>query len=1053
MTKSEIFIAENGKPLKFYLSPCDIRDSLRKKIMDHGGELVFRNCRENVIKLTSPGSQASKGEVSIDFIHESIAKKKKLNLDDYTNKSSDQEVCNDVMAAVSPKSEQRVIHKYRYLANKERAILLRNFRRQAYTRSDDEAIIKYVWRSNGARLVRGRSLWTNLQDKLPKQLRGRTWMSLRERYLKIILPNLKNYQLAQNQYDILSQAKREDSSKSYSSLNPGSFADDSDDEEGVKKHKPFREKSVKILNKSDKLLTESPAITPGVKRKANALKVGPKNKDFTHSVESGHIEKERPGRLNKTQLNEENDNYRVTRSCKNRELLSHKRKKKCSTDNVSVTKSPKAPKKLQNSGNSISKLLSASDYIEFDKSTFQKNFANEILETSKNSLGLTTKAMMYWAVTSVKLATDGKQNTEESVYEDLGELNLKDSRHTHRYSDSATLTDICCNRELDEVSLVSLIKETIPQYRLRADTFTDFGGYANSDWIHTPVLPSDHDLPLSVEVIEETLNYFILCGDRLTQMTKTYNDIDAVTHLLEEKEKDLELAARIGQSLLERNKQLESLSENLECQLEDATEKSKQLQHELCMKDSLLHSYLQSDQETDVLESEQRKSDGRGVVYLEALQKKVNFLERENECLKERTVHCLTDTDQLVSKEEALVQELMKELEVSRTNSNNFQTEVANHLEIIHDQEEKILFLENEISLVRETVKKLSDENNELIIIIEHGKETERLLSIKLTEAAEKLNEMEISFEEKCRELNDINLRSMSDHCSFHYSSNTESLLNELRTSVCKDPNDPDGKFIRQMQTQQENAISTLKCVNKSQQSEFTYEMSQGCLNQGSMFFTDCDRESSMVSEQQSQNSWERELGNFSSRRCSSFGADFSSKSSVSLPGLSSIFRHSEKLQLIKPIKGSITMEHWQRLAHSDLTTILNFRPGITSKFCKEINHSVTQDQLLPRNFLKEKRSSDSIWKKLSLNEESTNRSIGLNCLSDTKSFIQLRNLHNSSTIIDAIGSVAGFSLHEKTDNRRGVRLRYLELSCECHSCDGNNLCDTCKCLKITSYI
>jgi hypothetical protein len=30
-------------------------------------------------------------------------------------------------------------------------------------------------------------------------------------------------------------------------------------------------------------------------------------------------------------------------------------------------------------------------------------------------------------------------------------------------------------------------------------------------------------------------------------MTKTYHDIDAVTRLLQEKEKDLELAAKIGQ--------------------------------------------------------------------------------------------------------------------------------------------------------------------------------------------------------------------------------------------------------------------------------------------------------------------------------------------------------------------------------------------------------------------------------------------------------------------------------------------------------------------------
>ncbi len=43
-------------------------------------------------------------------------------------------------------------------------------------------------------------------------------------------------------------------------------------------------------------------------------------------------------------------------------------------------------------------------------------------------------------------------------------------------------------------------------------------------------------------------------GDRLSQMTKTYHDVEAVTRLLEEKEKDLELAAKIGQELLERNK-------------------------------------------------------------------------------------------------------------------------------------------------------------------------------------------------------------------------------------------------------------------------------------------------------------------------------------------------------------------------------------------------------------------------------------------------------------------------------------------------------------------
>lgn len=60
-------------------------------------------------------------------------------------------------------------------------------------------------------------------------------------------------------------------------------------------------------------------------------------------------------------------------------------------------------------------------------------------------------------------------------------------------------------------------------------------GYQNKDWyIQVPVLDPETALDLTPELIEETLKYFILSSERLSQMTKTYNDIDAVTRLLEE---------------------------------------------------------------------------------------------------------------------------------------------------------------------------------------------------------------------------------------------------------------------------------------------------------------------------------------------------------------------------------------------------------------------------------------------------------------------------------------------------------------------------------------
>lgn len=60
-------------------------------------------------------------------------------------------------------------------------------------------------------------------------------------------------------------------------------------------------------------------------------------------------------------------------------------------------------------------------------------------------------------------------------------------------------------------------------------------GYDHNDWyISVPVLDPNESLELTDEFIGQTLDYFLLSSERLSQMTKTYNDIDAVTRLLEE---------------------------------------------------------------------------------------------------------------------------------------------------------------------------------------------------------------------------------------------------------------------------------------------------------------------------------------------------------------------------------------------------------------------------------------------------------------------------------------------------------------------------------------
>lgn len=69
------------------------------------------------------------------------------------------------------------------------------------------------------------------------------------------------------------------------------------------------------------------------------------------------------------------------------------------------------------------------------------------------------------------------------------------------------------------------------------------------------------------------------------------NSLIELNDLLEQKEKDLELAARIGQGLLSRNKALEDRLVAVEGELTTAHETVTQLRHDLLLKGELLQIY------------------------------------------------------------------------------------------------------------------------------------------------------------------------------------------------------------------------------------------------------------------------------------------------------------------------------------------------------------------------------------------------------------------------------------------------------------------------------
>lgn len=70
-----------------------------------------------------------------------------------------------------------------------------------------------------------------------------------------------------------------------------------------------------------------------------------------------------------------------------------------------------------------------------------------------------------------------------------------------------------------------------------------------------------------------------------------------------QKEKDLELAAKIGQQLLSRNKSLEERNALLDSEVSAASDKITQLQHDLQMKTDLLQIYTNDVDDTSSCES------------------------------------------------------------------------------------------------------------------------------------------------------------------------------------------------------------------------------------------------------------------------------------------------------------------------------------------------------------------------------------------------------------------------------------------------------------------
>ncbi|XP_029347254.1 trafficking kinesin-binding protein milt isoform X1 [Acyrthosiphon pisum] len=538
-------------------------------------------------------------------------------------------------------------------------------------------------------------------------------------------------------------------------------------------------------------------------------------------------------------------------------------------------------------------------------------------------------------------------------------------------------SEICSNDELPEVELISLLEETIPQYKLRADTLTQFTGYENKDW-YIPSPASNEDevdtASLSKEYIRETLNYFLLCSNRVSQMTKTYNDIEAVTQLLAEKEKDLELTARIGKELLTGNQTLEARVGLLETELKTVNERYTQASYELQKKNDLIKILSNDADETgyeandDAVENE--KYYGVSVGYL---QSRLKNLEDENRSLRGEANRLAMETDEVEAKEAQLMSDFASQLSVTRSDLSVIMEQADKHRDENVTLHNNCEFLRSKLSSVETSLKIKNDENEELMAMLMLARDTQNELASEIVEVKKQYEEVLTMLHECQTELKGYRdkhiplaragplftslppyLNSNGLHSHGH-SSLESSLFSELSldSGICT------GRMSGASSYKKSIGMMKLTSAMETSTRNLSRQTAYNDLTEESPTHSDCDDFSdtdSFIIEQPGipgapgsedlANALKRLTPASIKARRAALGsgfmfadpydsADTRTPDSIMSTGSISLttWKTPNKLQLVKPMQGSFTLQQWNAQSVPSLSSILEEQPqGVIKK-------------------------------------------------------------------------------------------------------------------------
>nr|XP_032514033.1 trafficking kinesin-binding protein milt isoform X2 [Danaus plexippus plexippus] len=239
-------------------------------------------------------------------------------------------------------------------------------------------------------------------------------------------------------------------------------------------------------------------------------------------------------------------------------------------------------------------------------------------------------------------------------------------------------------------------------------------------------------------------------------MTKTYNDIEAVTRLLEEKEKDLELTARIGKELLAANGRLEARVTALETELRGARDHITQLRHDLTAKSDLLQ-ILTNDTEDGSPTAEEQEA-----ATAIALKKRTGALERENRALRDEAARLAAGADSAELAERQLLRDIASQLSSANSEASVLSSELAEERQRSTDLQHQLDSTSARLALSERSLQQLTVEHEHTIRILEITKDNQNALASELADAKERYAEVAALLAEAQEQLRAVRRRGES---------------------------------------------------------------------------------------------------------------------------------------------------------------------------------------------------------------------------------------------------------------------------------------------------